>query len=82
MAESTIPDSVDVVVIGGGLAETEGFRDDYMDWIKEGFRERAWPMYITSPLDPDRDTTRFEWARGGDSAAALGVAFTAREMFR
>ena len=71
-----------LVVVGGGLAETEGFRDDYMEWIKEGFRERAWPIYVNSPIEPERETTRFEWARGGDSAAALGVAFTAREMFR
>lgn len=71
-----------LVVIGGGLAETEGFRDDYMDWIREGFRERAWPIYVRNPLDENVKTTRFEWALGGDSAAALGVAFTAREMFR
>ncbi|MGY8641769.1 MAG: ROK family protein [Verrucomicrobiales bacterium] len=71
-----------LIVVGGGLAETEGFRDDYMDWIKEGFLDRAWPIYLHSPIDPDRETTRFEWARGGDSSAALGVAFTAREMFR
>jgi len=50
--------------------------------VKEGFEERAWPMYSQSPIDPDKITTRFEWARGGDSAAALGVAFSAREMFR
>ncbi|MDF1814726.1 MAG: ROK family protein [Verrucomicrobiales bacterium] len=71
-----------LVVIGGGLAETVGFRDDYMDWIKQGFAERAWPMYMKSPIDPAKTTTRFEWAIGGDSSAALGVAFSAREMFR
>ncbi len=71
-----------LVVLGGGLAETEGFRDDYLGWIMEGFEERAWPMYSKSPIDPDKITTRFEWAIGGDSAAALGVAFSAREMFR
>lgn len=71
-----------LVVLGGGLAETEGFRDTYMDWVKEGFEERAWDVYSRSPIDPDKVTTRFEWATGGDSAAALGVAFSAREMFR
>lgn len=70
-----------LVVIGGGLAETD-FRDRYMEWVIEGFRERAWPVYWRSPIDPDKETTRFEWARGGDAAAALGVAFSAREMFR
>lgn len=70
-----------LVVIGGGLAES-AFRDRYMEWVIEGFEERAWPMYRHSPLDPEKETTRFEWATGGDSAAALGVAFTAREMFR
>ena len=70
-----------LVVIGGGLAETD-FRDQYLDWVMEGFKERAWPMYLSSPIDPDRVTTRFEWARGGDWPAALGVAYSAREMFR
>lgn len=70
-----------LVVIGGGLAESD-FRDQYLEWVMEGFKERAWPMYLSSPIDPDKTTTRFEWARGGDSAAALGVAFSTREMFR
>ncbi|MBL9154134.1 MAG: ROK family protein [Verrucomicrobiales bacterium] len=70
-----------LVVIGGGLAETT-FRDRYLEWILEGFDTRAWPMYRRSPLDADKETTRFEWAIGGDSAAALGMAFTAWEMFR
>jgi len=70
-----------LVVIGGGLAETEGLRDRYMEWLKEGFAERAWPMYEKSPIDPKITTTRFEWANGGDSAAALGVAYAAMEMF-
>lgn len=70
-----------LVVIGGGLAEAS-FRDKYLDWVLEGFDSRAWPVYRHSPLDADRQTTRFEWATGGDSAAALGMAFTAREMFR
>ena len=68
-------------MIGGGLAETD-FRDQYLDWVLEGFKERAWPMYLSSPINPDRATTRFEWARGGDWPAALGVAYSAREMFR
>ena len=71
-----------LVVLGGGLAETVGFRDDYLGWVMEGFTERAWPIYLQSPINPEQRTTRFEWAIGGDSAAALGVAFSAREMFR
>ncbi len=70
-----------LVVIGGGLAEAK-FRDDYLDWIHDGFNERAWPIYRHSPFDKDKETTRFEWALGGDAAAALGMSFTAREMFR
>lgn len=69
-----------LVVIGGGLAEA-GFRDAYLEWVVEGFRERAWPVYLNSPIDPDIATTRFEWALGGDAAAALGVAFAARDRF-
>ena len=69
-----------LVVIGGGLAETR-FRDHYLEWIIEGFLERAWPVYWRSPINPDQPTTRFEWAKGGDSAAALGVAFAARDRF-
>ncbi|NQX01231.1 ROK family protein [bacterium] len=67
-----------LVVIGGGLAETS-FRDQYMAWIEEGFADRAWPAYRFSPLDKDKVTTRFEWAIGGDAAAAIGMAFTAHE---
>jgi glucokinase len=69
-----------LVVIGGGLAETS-FRDHYMEWIGEGFAERAWSVYRFSPLDPTKVTTRFEWACGGDAAAAIGMAYTACEMF-
>lgn len=69
-----------LVVIGGGLAET-AFRDQYLEWVLEGFRERAWPVYLTSPIDPAQTTTFFEWATGGDSAAAIGVAFAALERF-
>ena len=70
-----------LVVIGGGLAETS-FRDQYMGWINEGFADRAWPVYRHSPLDPRMVTTRFEWAIGGDAAAAIGMAYTARELFQ
>lgn len=70
-----------LVVIGGGLAESS-FRDQYMNWIIEGFTDRAWPVYLRSPLDPEKQTTRFEWATGGDAAAAVGMAFTARELFQ
>ncbi len=69
-----------LVVVGGGLAETT-FREKYMEWIQEGFAERAWPVYRFSPLDPEKVTTQFEWASGGDAAAAIGMAYTAREMF-
>lgn len=70
-----------LVVIGGGLAETT-FRDQYMGWIMEGFADRAWPVYRYSPLDPTKETTRFEWALGGDAAAAIGMAYTARDLFQ
>ncbi len=70
-----------LVVIGGGLAETS-FRDQYMSWVLEGFADRAWPVYRYSPLDPTKETTRFEWALGGDAAAAIGMAYTARELFQ
>jgi len=70
-----------LVVIGGGLAETT-FRDQYMEWIMEGFADRAWPVYRHSPLDPTKETTRFEWALGGDAAAAIGMAYTARDLFQ
>ena len=69
-----------LVVIGGGLAESS-FRDQYLEWVGEGFRERAWAVYRNSPVDPGKVTTEFEWATGGDSSAAIGVAFSAREMF-
>ena len=70
-----------LVVIGGGLAETS-FRDLYLEWIMEGFADRAWPAYRFSPLDPDKATTRFEWAIGGDAAAAIGMAYAAHELFQ
>ena len=62
-----------LIVIGGGLAET-GFRDWYMEKVKEGFRDRAPAFYVKSPIPPHEETTTFEWAIGGDAAAALGVA--------
>ena len=52
-----------------------------MEWILEGFADRAWPVYRNSPIDPDKVTTQFEWASGGDAAAAIGMAYTARETF-
>lgn len=70
-----------LIVIGGGLAETS-FRDQYMEWVMAGFEGRAWPVYIESPVEPGRKTTRFEWAIGGDAAGAMGMAYTARELFR
>lgn len=70
-----------LVVIGGGLAETS-FRDLYMTWIEEGFADRAWSVYRFSPLDSTKATTRFEWAIGGDAAAAIGMAYAARELFQ
>lgn len=70
-----------LVVIGGGLAETS-FRDQYMTWVHEGFDARAWPIYQKNPLDETALSTRFEWASGGDSAAALGMAFVACELFQ
>ncbi len=70
-----------LVVIGGGLAETS-FRDQYMAWINEGFADRAWPVYRHSPLDGDHVTTKFEWALGGDAAAAIGMAYAAHELFQ
>ena len=70
-----------LVVIGGGLAETS-FRDQYMTWISEGFADRAWPVYRVSPLDSSKVTTTFEWAIGGDAAAAIGMAYTAQELYR
>ncbi len=69
-----------LVVIGGGLAETS-FRDRYMAWIIEGFEDGSWPIYLKNPFDAQAISTRFEWARRGDSAAALGMAFVAGEVF-
>ena len=69
-------------VIGGGLADTsENFRNRYMGWIQEGFIERAWPVYRNSPIEPEKVTTSFEWAAGGDFSAALGMGFVAKDLF-
>ena len=70
-----------LVVISGGLAEMAGFRDDYLGWVREGFEERTWPVYLRSPIEPEKKTTLLERAIAGDSAAALGVAFSARQRF-
>ena len=69
-----------LVVIGGGLAEAK-FRDQFLDWVHEGFNERAWSVYRRSPIEPEKITTHFEWAEGGDAAASIGMAYTARELF-
>ncbi len=69
-----------LVVIGGGLAEST-FREEYLSWVLEGFRERSWPVYLQNPINPEKQTTRFEWALRGDDSAALGMAFTARDLF-
>lgn len=67
-----------LVVIGGGLAET-AFRDRYLARVIEGFEDGAWPIYLKNPFDSQ--AMRFEWAIEGDSAAALGMAFVASEVF-
>ena len=69
-----------LVVIGGGLAES-AFRDRFMEWVREGFNDRAWSVYRHSPIEPEKATTVFEWAEGGDAAASIGMAYTARELF-
>ncbi|MYD61780.1 MAG: ROK family protein, partial [Gemmatimonadetes bacterium] len=69
-----------LVVIGGGLSEAS-FRDRYMAWVIEGFKDGSWPIYLENPFDTQAVSTQFEWARGGDSAAALGMAFVASEVF-
>lgn len=69
-----------LVVLGGGLAESK-FRDRFMEWVIEGFTDRAWSVYRHSPIEPEKATTVFEWAEGGDAAASIGMAYTARELF-
>ncbi|MEM7147225.1 MAG: ROK family protein [Verrucomicrobiota bacterium] len=69
-----------LIVIGGGLAET-GFRDWYMEAVKKGFQSRAMDSFQKSPLPPHEETTLFEWAIGGDGAAAFGMARKAQEVF-
>ncbi len=68
-----------LIVIGGGLAET-GFRDWYLENVRLGFEERAPSFYVNSPIPPHGVTTRFDWAVGGDYAAAIGVAHKAMEL--
>ena len=68
-----------LIVIGGGLAETS-FRDWYLDHVRAGFEERAPAFYVNSPIPPHGVTTRFDWAVGGDYAAAIGVAHKAMEI--
>lgn len=68
-----------LIVIGGGLAET-GFRDWYLDAVKHGFDNRAAPFYKRRPIPPHDPTTTFEWAIGGDSSAAFGVARKAMDL--
>ena len=70
-----------LVVIGGGLAETS-FREKYISWVEEGFKDRAWSMYIRNPLNSEEVTTSIEWAYGKDHAAALGMAFVAMDLFQ
>ncbi|MBU6300624.1 MAG: ROK family protein [Verrucomicrobia bacterium] len=70
-----------LMVIGGGLAET-GFRNWYLDEVREGFNHRAAPFYKRSPLPPHDLTTTFEWAVGGDSSAAYGSARRALDLFQ
>ena len=70
-----------LIVIGGGLAETKpSFKDWYIEKVREGFRGRAGDCYQFNPLDPSHPTTQFEWAVGGDGAAAFGAAMKAREL--
>ena len=69
-----------LIVLGGGLAEAK-FRDQFLDWVKEGFNDRAWSVYRHSPIEPEKLITDFEWAEGGDAAASIGMAYTAREFF-
>jgi len=67
-----------LIVLGGGLAEAK-FRDWFLDCVQEGFAERAQPFYRNAPIVPNHQTTRFEWALGGDGAAAFGVARLAHQ---
>lgn len=68
-----------LIAIGGGLAET-GFRDWFLDEVRKGFAERAMPPYQLCPLPPHAQTTRIEWAVGGDGAAAYGSARKAMDL--
>ncbi len=68
-----------LIVLGGGLAETS-FRDWYLEAVKEGFNDRAAPFYKKCPIPPHHETTKFEWAIGGDASAAFGVARKAMDL--
>jgi len=72
-----------LLVIGGGLAETS-FRDKYQEWVYEGFEEHGGGVDKGegSSKNLNKQLTRIEWAKAGDSAGALGMAFMARELFR
>ncbi len=70
-----------LIVLGGGLSEMQ-FRDQYLTWVKASFEKNGWPMFSVSPMDPKKVTTRIEWAIAGDSAAALGMAAVARDLFQ
>jgi len=58
------------------------FKTSYMEWVQEGFIKRAWRLYRNSPVDPDRETTEFDWAQADSYSAAIGMAYKARELFR
>lgn len=68
-----------LIVIGGGLAEAS-FRDWYLEAVIDAFEDRAAPFYQHSPIPPYEPTTTFEWAVGGDSSAAFGVARKAMDL--
>ena len=78
---SNIPSFYVSLDSGSGLAGIS-FRDQYVEWVGEGLAGRAWPICRYSPLDPGKVTTRFEWAIGGDAAAAISMAYAAQEMFQ
>ena len=52
-----------LIVLGGGLAEAK-FRDQFLDWVKEGFNDRAWSVYRHSPIEPEKSTTELRVGRG------------------
>lgn len=68
-----------LVAIGGGLSESS-FRDWFIEEVRKGFAERAMPPYQRCPIPPHHQTTRIEWAVGGDGAAAYGSARKAMDL--